>query len=91
VQHWHSLTFRSFLRQHWRYGRGNFLFQQQRGRRGFDAFRLEPLSFYVDLIRYPFTLEKGGRAVRLAFLLTLAQLSNLRGFITQSLSRERVF
>lgn len=91
VHHWHSLTFRTFLRQHWRYGRGNFLFQQQRAARGFEAFRLEPLPFYLDLLRYPFKTESGGRALRLALLLTLAQLSNLRGFITQSLSREYIF
>lgn len=91
IKHWHALTFRTFLRQHWRYGRGNFLFQQQRAARGFDAFRLEPLPFYLDLLRYPLRTESGGRALRLAFLLALAQLNNLRGFVTQSLARDRVF
>jgi GT2 family glycosyltransferase len=52
VYHAHALTLRTFLRQHFRYGRGAFHFHQARTERGQNRIRLEPASFYVNLLRY---------------------------------------
>src|SRR5436190_7962390 len=48
VSHAHSLTLRTFVRQHFRYGRGAFHFHHARTQRGQSRIRLEPASFYAN-------------------------------------------
>ncbi len=50
VRHAHALTPRRFWRQHLNYGRGAFHFHQTRARRGRDRVRVEPPSFYLNLL-----------------------------------------
>ena len=44
VYHAHALTFRTFWRQHFNYGRGAFRFHQARARRTSDRIKIEPKS-----------------------------------------------
>lgn len=83
IYHTHRLTLRSFWRQHFHYGRGAFAFHRARARRGSDSIRVEPLSFYLDLLRYPFSHD-GGRAALLAALLGLSQVANVVGFMWEA-------
>ena len=80
VWHSHSLTWRNFWKQHFNYGRGAFLFQQALARNGCERGRMEPLSFYLNLMRAPFKLTKGVRAPLLAALLFLTQCANAAGY-----------
>ena len=80
VRHSHSLTCRNFLKQHFNYGRGAFFFQQARARNGYERSRMEPLSFYLNLMRAPFCLKKDPRAPLLAALLFLTQCANAAGY-----------
>jgi glycosyltransferase involved in cell wall biosynthesis len=80
VHHAHALTFRSFLRQHFAYGRGAFFFHQIRSRRGADHVKVESLAFYRNLLRYPLSQGGGALAVGLAWLLACAQAANAAGF-----------
>lgn len=80
VRHCHSLTGRNFWKQHFNYGRGAFFFQQARARNGYKRGKVEPLSFYLNLIRAPFKLAKGVRAPLLAALLVLTQCANAAGY-----------
>lgn len=83
VCHTHALTFRTFWRQHFNYGRGAFRFHQARARRGQGRIRLEPFSFYWNLLRHPFSHAQGRRALLLAVLLVVSQAANAAGFLWQ--------
>jgi len=78
VAHAHPLTFGGFLRQHFNYGRGAFQFHCIRARRDQAPIQVEPVSFYVDLLRLPLTLKR--RTVRLMGLVFLSQVANAVGF-----------
>ncbi|MGH8007293.1 MAG: glycosyltransferase [Candidatus Binatia bacterium] len=80
VYHAHALTFRAFWRQHFSYGRGAFYFHQAHARRSRGHIRPEPLSFYLDLLRYRSSQMSGRRALSLAMLLGVSQVANAAGF-----------
>lgn len=96
VYHAHDLSLTSFWRQHFTYGRGAYAFHQARARRGLGRVRVEPLPFYLNLLRYPLTNRTGGApsgappvsltsAVRLACLLTLSQVAGAVGYAWERL------
>jgi len=87
VYHAHALTFRTFWRQHFNYGRGAFRFHQARARRGQGRIRLEPLSFHLNLLRYPFSQAWGWRALSLAALLVMSQVASTAGFFWEGVNR----
>jgi len=81
VYHAHALTFRTFWRQHFNYGRGAFRFRRACAQRSHGHIRLEPLSFYLHLLRYPLSQARGWRALSLTALLVLSQGANAAGFL----------
>jgi hypothetical protein len=83
VRHAHHLTFTRFWRQHWMYGRGAFHLHAARRRRGEGAMQAEPLSFYVDLIRYPIRKNAGLGGIVEAGLLGVSQLANALGYFSE--------
>jgi GT2 family glycosyltransferase len=87
VYHAHVLTFRTFWRQHFNYGRGAFHFQQARAHRACGRIRLEPLPFYLNLLRYPSSQAQGWRALLLAALLVVSQVVNAAGFFWEWTNR----
>lgn len=84
VYHTHPLTLRTFWRQHFTYGRGAFLFHRVRAQRNRQRIRVEPLSFYMNLFRYPFGTASGRHALRLAALMALSQVAHTIGFLWES-------
>jgi len=80
VYHAHDLTFLTFLRQHFHYGRGALCFHQGLARRGQRPVKVEPPAFYFNLLRYPFVSEQGFNALILMLLLVVAQVANAAGF-----------
>jgi hypothetical protein len=83
VYHAHRLTLYSFCRQQFNYGRGAFRFHQLRARRGLDHFRLEPLSFYVNMLRYPLAEIQGRKKYLILALIVLSQATNAAGFLRE--------
>lgn len=83
VHHAHPLGLGTFWRQHFNYGRGAYRFHCLRAARGQGPVRVEPLSFYVNLIRFPCAPPAGGRGLPRAALLVLAQLANVTGFFCE--------
>jgi len=89
VSHVRLLTFRTFWRQHFEYGRGTFDYHRRRAARGsapvgFDA------GFYLHILRYPFRRHRGTRALALSGLLGITQAAKTAGLLRQwigSLSR----
>ncbi len=86
VYHAHALTFRTFLRQHFNYGCGAFRFRQARAQRACGRIRLEPFSFYLNLLLYPFSQAQGWRALFLAVLLGVSQVANAVGFLGEGVN-----
>ncbi|MGZ8900834.1 MAG: glycosyltransferase [Limisphaerales bacterium] len=80
VYHAPPLTFRAFLRQHFRYGRGAFSFHQARARRGQSRVRLESVTFYINLLRYPASQSPCKNVWSSAALLFFSQVANAVGF-----------
>jgi cellulose synthase/poly-beta-1,6-N-acetylglucosamine synthase-like glycosyltransferase len=83
VYHAHALTLRTFWRQHLNYGRGAFHFHEIRARRDQTAIKVEPLSFYLNLVAYPFSRIRVGRSLLVAALLVIAQVANVAGFFLE--------
>ncbi len=89
VYHFHSLTLGTFLRQHFKYGRGSFRFHQaERARHNLKRVRLQPLSFYQHLVKVPFLREAGQQAFMLSGLLLMSQVSTAAGYLWEQMIGE---
>ncbi len=84
IYHAHRLTLHSFFRQQFNYGRGAFQFHQLRARRRLDHFRLEPLSFYVNMLRYPLAEIRGRKRYWMLALIALSQGTNAAGLLWET-------
>lgn len=84
VYHAHELSLRTFWRQHFNYGRGAFRFHQARARRHQTRFKIEPPSFYLNLIRAGLSQKPMGRRLMLTSLLLISQAANLKGFLWEA-------
>ena len=89
VRHGHPLTFRTFWRQHFNYGRGAYRLHRLRARCSVRDIRVEPLAFYLRMIGYPFARASGVKAALLAALLAIAQVANAAGFFRERARGER--
>ena len=85
IYHSHALTLRTFCRQHFNYGRGALCFHHLRARRGSGRFKVEPVSFYLNLLRYPYSQMRDRRLCLLALLLAVSQTANAAGFFWEGL------
>jgi cellulose synthase/poly-beta-1,6-N-acetylglucosamine synthase-like glycosyltransferase len=84
VLHDNPLDFWTFLRRHYRYGRGAYRFHRLRRDRGSGRFRREFLWFYVFVLQA--CLASRRFVVRKVALVVLWQLCNLLGFFTELVS-----
>ena len=82
VEHTHPLGFRSFCQLHFRYGQGSFRFREACSGSS-KKISFEPSSFYLGLMRYPFSKASGLRAWKLVAAMGVAQVTNALGFIYQ--------
>ncbi|UCF67736.1 MAG: glycosyltransferase [Acidobacteriota bacterium] len=85
VHHYHALSLRGFLRQHLNYGRGAHFFHQTRAARYGGRIEVEPLTFYIDLIRYPLSCPQVEHRLTACLLMVVSQLANAAGFFQQKL------
>jgi GT2 family glycosyltransferase len=86
IYHAHKLSLRSFWRQHFNYGRGAFCFHQIRSQRHVERIKVEPLSFYFNLLTYPL-LVRSPQPIFLSLLLLLSQIANISGFFWERYSQ----
>jgi cellulose synthase/poly-beta-1,6-N-acetylglucosamine synthase-like glycosyltransferase len=86
VYHAHVLTFASFCRQHFRYGRGLFRWRLGIARRTGARFRGERAGFYLHLLRFPLTRGQGSRGWLLALLVALSQAATAGGVMREALA-----
>lgn len=80
IHHFHRLTLWRFLRQHFNYGRGAWMFRLARARRRQAAISIEPSQFYKNLLLFPFQKHRGLGAWILVALMFLTQVANALGF-----------
>ncbi|MDJ0569948.1 MAG: glycosyltransferase [Pleurocapsa sp. MO_192.B19] len=80
VNHYHNLSLASFWKQHFGYGRGAFCFHQLRSQRAAKQVEVEPLSFYFNLLSYPFSQALEQPKLLISSLFFLSQVANLVGF-----------
>lgn len=88
VFHGSELTFRSFCRQFFSYGRGAFRFHRAQARRTRRRVRIEP-SFYWALARRPFSDRSMRRPFLAVALLAVWHLVTTAGFVGEWLSSRR--
>lgn len=89
VVHHHTLSLRSFWRQHFNYGTGAWRFHQFRARRLAQKINREPFEFYWSLLRYP-AATGHRRTLALSALLALSQVANAAGFFCERARKEPV-
>ncbi len=80
IVHAHDLSFRSFWKQHFSYGRGAFYFHTARAKRTEDKIKVEPFSFYLNLLAYPLKQRVNGFQLSLSGLFLLSQMAMVAGF-----------
>ncbi|MDB9527134.1 glycosyltransferase [Oscillatoria sp. CS-180] len=86
IHHAHWLTMRSFWRQHFNYGRGAYHFHQIRGDRTETGIKVEPLTFYWQLLTFPFSQSTQHPPIVLGGSLFLSQVANALGFFREKFS-----
>ncbi len=89
VSHFHQLSLNSFWRQHFNYGRGAYHFHQIRARRHQGEMRVEPFSFYFNLLTYGFAHPSGHSPLNLMLLFVLSQVANVAGFFRERIRQQR--
>ncbi|MGV7223630.1 MAG: glycosyltransferase [Nitrospinales bacterium] len=82
VHHSHGLTFSSFWRQQFNYGRGAFLFRQKCFQNRRQVIKMEPITFYLRLLSYPSSHNRKHSGLWLSALLFLSQGAIALGYLT---------
>ncbi len=80
IYHAHQLTLKTFYLQHFNYGCGAFCFHQIRTQRTNEHIKVEPLKFYLNLLRYPFMSKLNQPAILVTILFLISQFANVAGF-----------
>jgi glycosyltransferase involved in cell wall biosynthesis len=80
IFHSHDLSLRTFWKQHFNYGTGAKRYWECKTRREQASMKVEPLSFYLELISYAWS-KKLPHPLPLSFLMLLSQFANTAGFM----------
>jgi glycosyltransferase involved in cell wall biosynthesis len=83
IYHAHQLRLHSFCKQQFNYGRGALRFHQLRARRRLHHLKIEPLSFYANMLRYPLSEIQGPKKYLFLALIVLSQGTNAAGFLSE--------
>lgn len=79
IYHSHSLTLKTFWRQHFHYGKGAKYFHEIKK----EKMEVEPIKFYWQLLTYPLIWEKeNSRKIILILLFLISQIGNITGFLS---------
>ena len=85
VAHAHPLTLRTFVRQHFRYGRAAYYYRVREAGRSAQGVRLEPAAFYIEMVRLPFRRAGTLEGARNAALLMVSQAWNAAGYLWEKI------
>lgn len=90
IYHAHKLTFLTFVRQHFNYGRGSYQFYDKKSLHGPGYFR-DLLKFNFNprnLFLYPLSKNQGFRGAYLILLMIIWQLVNGLGFLSEAVNKK---
>lgn len=87
VFHSHNLSLTQYWKQHFNYGRGAYYFRKVRALRGQEKVKLEPASFYSDLIFFPYKRKEVRQKTYISILLVLSQIANALGYYWERILR----
>jgi GT2 family glycosyltransferase len=82
IQHFNDSTLRSFVRHQFEFGEGSFFYYHLTASSEHRPAAF-PLSVYLGVFAYPFTLRPAGRALLLMLLIVVAQAAITVGFVTR--------
>jgi GT2 family glycosyltransferase len=85
VYHEHHLTLNRFLRQHYNYGRGILSFRRLSAQRRDAPLLPEPVSFYGNMLLFPYRHPSVQRRTSCAFLIALSQVATAAGALKSAL------
>ena len=80
IEHFHKLNLISFWKQHFSYGRGAFNFYKTGFERSSQVTKVKQLSFYSQLLFYPFTENLTQPKILISSLFFLSQIANVAGY-----------
>lgn len=83
VDHLHNMSFRSFLRQHFKYGVGAFKFRKIAAELDKESKRIENPTFYLGLLRYALLQACRQPPIRLGLLIVFSQFATLLGYLSE--------
>ena len=83
VHHFHALSLKTFIIQHFSYGRGAWIFRDIRRRREKPRPAMPPGPFYFPLLKFVFTRDRSPRGVAVALLVVLSQIVMPLGYLRQ--------
>lgn len=86
MYHAHDLGLLTLPRQHFHYGRGAYPYWVKNTREGRGSLRVEPLRFYLGMLRFAFA-SRHPRPVLLSVLVLLSQIANAAGFAYEAATR----
>ncbi len=86
IHHAHALSLKSFWRQHFGYGRGAFCFHKARAQRTEETIKVEPITFYTDLLTYPLKHKEVDGPLQVSGLFLLSQVATATGFFWEKWS-----
>ncbi|GJM15171.1 MAG: hypothetical protein DHS20C13_04980 [Thermodesulfobacteriota bacterium] len=87
VFHSHDLSLSQFWKQHYNYGRGAYYYRKVRAIRGQEKVKIEPASFYLNLILYPYKRKEIKQKTYISILLVVSQIANAIGFYWERILR----
>jgi len=82
VYHAHALGLRSFLRQHYSYGRGAYVLHRTPAPSGPGPGR-QPAGFYLSLLLWPFSPHRGSRSACLWPFILASQCAQVAGYVCE--------
>jgi GT2 family glycosyltransferase len=85
IYHAHHLSLRHFWRQHFNYGRGAFHFHRVRSQRDREPIKVEPWTFYFNLLTYPFSQKSRHPWILISALFFISQVANIAGFFREKM------
>jgi glycosyltransferase involved in cell wall biosynthesis len=82
VYHAHALGLRSFLRQHYNYGRGAYVLHRTPAQSAPGPGR-QPAGFYLSLLLWPFSPHRGSRSAWLWPFILGSQCAQVAGYVCE--------
>ncbi len=87
ILHHHALTFNTFFRQHFIYGRGAFLFHRKQKDLSERFTKWEHLLFYSRLLRYPYQRPFNRRTAHCGALFMVSQVAVAAGYFSEWMNK----